>query len=82
MSSLPPDPQRADELLERLLDLDPENRLLLLDEETQGDPELRALRERLLGHSRITCFDNVQAIDVLTDDSGTARGVLALWMIG
>lgn len=37
----------------------------------------RVLKERLLAHPRITCFEGVQAVDVLTDDSGAAQGVLA-----
>ncbi|MBL8898362.1 MAG: L-aspartate oxidase [Planctomycetes bacterium] len=37
----------------------------------------RVLKERLLAHPRITCFESVQAVDVLTDESGAAQGVIA-----
>ncbi len=43
--------ERADRLFDAALDLPPEERTAFLDEECAGDPELRALVDRLLGHA-------------------------------
>lgn len=37
----------------------------------------RVLKEQLLMHPRITCFEGLQAVDVITNERGAAQGVLA-----
>src|SRR5262245_62183257 len=43
-----PSPQRVEELFDQALDLDPARRAAFLDEQCQGDADLRAAVERLL----------------------------------